>query len=261
MKIRFVFTLLISFAALLTGNAQITYDMEIKNFSPAAIGSYPQQILKIGQTDSSTRVRIRVEKASEDKVKRELAENDLFSPGYSYPPEVAAYLEVTPLVNKENAVIAAIADTLFDQKQETIRIIEKGLKFVSTYIVFDDSLALEISKGNCRTLPVEDIIERRKGTCSEYTGLFLALMRKKGIPARFIAGFIYMPEQNFSGCHAWAECYIKNYGWLAVDPQNGRVWIPPTAIKLFAGKDFNQCGLVSFADLVPSSIRIVEKEK
>lgn len=258
---RFIFLLLIFFTTLFTGNAQITYDLEVRNFSPYAIGSYPQQLLKVEQTDSSTRVRVRVEKASEDKVKRELAENDLFSPGYSYPPEAAAYLEATQLVNKENAAIAAIVDTLFGKTQETIRIIEKGLKFVSSYIAFDDSLALEISKGNCRTLPVEDIMERRKGTCSEYTGLFLALMRKKGIPARFIAGFIYMPEYNFSGCHAWAECYIKNYGWLAVDPQNGRVWIPPTAIKLFAGKDFNHCGLDSFRDLVPSSIRIVGKEK
>lgn len=56
----------------------------------------------------------------------------------------------------------------------------------------------------------EAILERGKGTCSEYTNLFIALMRKIGIPCRMAVEWIYMPDQNFEGSHACAECYISN---------------------------------------------------
>ena len=138
-------------------------------------------------------------------------------------------------------------------------IIKKGLEFVSHYISFDDSLATAISRGDCKTLVVNLILQRKKGTCSEYTNLFTALMRKKGIPCRFVAGFIFIPEQKFYGCHAWAECYLKQYGWMAVDPQSGKSWLPTTIIRLFAGTDYTDCGLNSFMDLVPKSIEIVKE--
>ena len=76
---------------------------------------------------------------------------------------------------------------------------------------------------------------------------------------RFVAGFIFIPEQRFYGCHAWAECYLKQYGWMAVDPQSGKSWLPTTIIRLFAGKDYADCGLNSFMDLVPKSIERVKE--
>ena len=259
MLVRF-FTLLL-ILSIPDSNAQITYKMKVKNFSSEAVNSYPQQLLNKEHQDTVTLFTVEVMKAYDDNQKRMIAEQDCFSPAFQYPEKIAWYLESTPLIHKENPVIAHIVDTLFGAEQKTLKLIEAGLKFTSRYITFDNVLAMEISKGNCKTLPVENIIENRKGTCSEYTNLFIALMRKKGIPSRFIAGFIYMPDNNFQGCHAWAECYIKDYGWLAVDPQSGKLWIPPTAIKLFAGKDFNNCNLNSFMDLVPLSISIINKEK
>lgn len=66
----------------------------------------------------------------------------------------------------------------------------------------------------CQTL------ERGSGTCSEYANVYVAIMRNMGIPARFISGYIYG-----EGYHAWAEFYLKGYGWIPVDPQLGRTGI------------------------------------
>lgn len=61
----------------------------------------------------------------------------------------------------------------------------------------------------------------KKGDCTEYMALFVALCRANGIPARGIAGYI-CPEScrlKKSGLHNWAEFYDGKY-WRTVDPQN-----------------------------------------
>jgi len=132
------------------------------------------------------------------------------------------------------------------------------LKYSSERIEFDNELAQKLDKGTCTTLGVETILERGKGTCSEYSNLFIALMRKIGIPCHMAVGMAYMPQKNFQGSHAWAECYINNYGWIAVDPQNGFMWFPPVVIKLFHGQDFIDCNIKTLPDMYPVNIKILE---
>lgn len=61
-------------------------------------------------------------------------------------------------------------------------------------------------------------LENRKGDCSEYSYLFVALCRAVGIPARVQAGFAfhYVNEVIEDG-HMWAEYYLEGYGWIPVD--------------------------------------------
>ena len=239
-------------------HAQTTYRMVTRNYSPVT-DSYPQEVSDFKKADSVYHFTVKVSKAYDDTLKRKVAEKTLYTPNDIYDEEVAPYLNPTKLIDYSSPAIELITDSLFKGEDSTMIIIKKGLEFVSHYISFDDSLAMAISKGDCKTLDVNHILQRKKGTCSEYTNLFTALMRKKGIPCRFVAGFIFIPEQKFYGCHAWAECYLKQYGWMAVVPQSGKSWLPTTIIRLFTGKDYTDCGLNSFIDLVPKSIEIVKE--
>lgn len=239
-------------------HAQTTYRMVTRNYSPVT-DSYPQEVSNLKKADSVYYFTVKVSKAYDDTLKRKVAEKVLYSPNDIYDGEVASYLNPTRLIDYSSPTIELITDSLFKGEDSIMTIIKKGLEFVSHYISFDDSLATAISRGDCKTLDVNHILQRKKGTCSEYTNLFTALMRKKGIPCRFVAGFIFIPEQKFYGCHAWAECYLKQYGWMVVDPQSGKSWLPTTIIRLFAGTDYTDCGLNSFMDLVPKSIEIVKE--
>lgn len=67
------------------------------------------------------------------------------------------------------------------------------------------------------------------------------------------------PPQDVAGTHAWAECYIRNYGWLSVDPQSGKLAYP-IQIKLFAGKDYRDCNIKLLGDIIPSSIEIIDNK-
>jgi transglutaminase-like putative cysteine protease len=70
------------------------------------------------------------------------------------------------------------------------------------------------------------LFETRKGFCEHYASSFVYLMRAAGIPARVVTGY-QGGEPNLLGgysiirqsdAHAWAEVWIKNRGWLRIDP-------------------------------------------
>lgn len=240
----------------------VVYRISARNMSAKALDSYPQKLLNLQKEGEVYTAVLTTFAAHQDTVKRKVVLQDVYVPRYEYPDGIAAYLEPTKLVDCNHPQVKAIADTLFrDSDTLTLQVIARGLKFVSKRIVYDNALAQELDKGNCRTLDVGTILERGKGTCSEYTNLFLALMRRAGIPCRMVVGYIYMPEQKFEGAHAWAECYVKGYGWFAVDPQNGFYWYPAFAIKMFYGKDFVDCRINTLPDMYPVKVEVLDGEK
>jgi transglutaminase-like putative cysteine protease len=58
------------------------------------------------------------------------------------------------------------------------------------------------------------VLGQRRGDCNEHTVLFVALARAVGLPARPVAGLLYLRGRFYY--HAWAEVYLDD--WVAVDP-------------------------------------------
>jgi len=58
------------------------------------------------------------------------------------------------------------------------------------------------------------VLETGRGDCNEAATLFVALARSTGLPARTVAGLIYLDGRFYY--HAWAEVYLND--WIAVDP-------------------------------------------
>ncbi len=66
----------------------------------------------------------------------------------------------------------------------------------------------------------------RLGFCEHYSAAFVFLMRAAGIPSRVVTGYqggdyndlgdYYIVRQ--SDAHAWAEVWIKDRGWVRIDP-------------------------------------------
>ncbi|MEA2090105.1 MAG: transglutaminase-like domain-containing protein [Thermoproteota archaeon] len=62
-------------------------------------------------------------------------------------------------------------------------------------------------------------LQNKRGDCSEFSYLFVALCRAVDIPSRIHAGFAFHRDtQTLSDGHMWAEYYLENYGWVPVDP-------------------------------------------
>jgi hypothetical protein len=64
-------------------------------------------------------------------------------------------------------------------------------------------------------------LKQRRGDCTEYAFLFVALCRANGIPARPVAGFVctHSTVVDFGDYHNWAQFYLDGR-WHIADPQN-----------------------------------------
>jgi len=60
----------------------------------------------------------------------------------------------------------------------------------------------------------------KKGNCTDFHSLFIAMARSQGIPARFEIGFPLPADKHSSeiaGYHCWAEFFEPQHGWIPVD--------------------------------------------
>jgi transglutaminase-like putative cysteine protease len=69
---------------------------------------------------------------------------------------------------------------------------------------------------------VSDVLQEGSGVCQDFAHLCLALLRLRGIPCRYISGYLHVGEQPAQS-HAWVEFYAGTEGWLAFDPTHSRV--------------------------------------
>jgi transglutaminase-like putative cysteine protease len=70
-------------------------------------------------------------------------------------------------------------------------------------------------------------LTRRRGTCRDFALLMIEALRSLGFAARFVSGYIYVPDRDHAdvrgggSTHAWAEVYLPGAGWVEFDPTNG----------------------------------------
>ncbi|HEC02609.1 MAG TPA: transglutaminase domain-containing protein, partial [Phycisphaerales bacterium] len=65
-------------------------------------------------------------------------------------------------------------------------------------------------------------LELGKGDCTEYSDLFVAICRAKGIPARVVTGYTVTTDVSRAK-HNWAEVYMQDRGWVPIDLTAGDV--------------------------------------
>jgi hypothetical protein len=62
--------------------------------------------------------------------------------------------------------------------------------------------------------------DAKKGNCTDFHSLFMAMARSRGIPSRFEIGFPLPPDKHaaeIAGYHCWAEFFEPNDGWIPID--------------------------------------------
>jgi transglutaminase-like putative cysteine protease len=62
--------------------------------------------------------------------------------------------------------------------------------------------------------------DAKKGNCTDFHSLFIAMARSQGIPARFEIGFPLPPDKHsaeIAGYHCWSDFFIDGKGWIPVD--------------------------------------------
>ncbi len=105
------------------------------------------------------------------------------------------YLKNTPTYPYKSKIIVDLSKQALQGEKEDIEKIYKLAKFVDDYVEDDYE---------SNSLSVFDVIDRKKGDCTEHTELFITLARAAGFPTREVGGWAYDGIDKFMP-HAWAE--------------------------------------------------------
>ena len=80
---------------------------------------------------------------------------------------------------------------------------------------------------------IEDSLSVGAGVCQDFAHLLLGVVRKRGLPARYVSGYLVpgsaaSPDAKLQeviggyASHAWAEVYLPGSGWIGLDPTLGQ---------------------------------------
>ena len=119
---------------------------------------------------------------------------------------------------QDPTVQQTVAEVLSGERNPYL-ILQKIFHFVA------DTMEYELS-GGWNAAPF--LLERKTGSCSEYTFLTVALLRAAGIPARYVGSVVVRGEDASVDyvMHRWVEAYLPGVGWIPVDPNKGDALLP-----------------------------------
>jgi transglutaminase-like putative cysteine protease len=146
-----------------------------------------------------------------------------------FPPSL--FLRDTPLTTAD-AAIAEFAGGLSAVPTEMLASLHQFSTNLRNTMTFD-------SDPTHAATSAADAFHLKRGVCQDYAQIMIAACRAKGIPARYISGYLRRSDGVVSqeAGHAWMEAYVPDLGWVGFDPTHA---IAPTDayVRLAVGLDY-----------------------
>ncbi len=207
--------------------------------APGADAIVPLTALAAGvQASPTPRQRLRLLLNQRDTV--EIVQASAIQVGaaaYRLPSQdtaLARWLAPEPLIQSHDPRIAAQGRLIIGRERSPGRVAELLTHWVSRSL--QRATSIEPSAPSA-----VKVLETRRGDCNEAATLFVALARGAGLPARTVAGLIYLNGRFYY--HAWAEVFLS--AWTAVDPTFDQLPADASRLPIVTG------GLARQVELVP----------
>jgi transglutaminase-like putative cysteine protease len=70
----------------------------------------------------------------------------------------------------------------------------------------------------------DDFLAAGAGVCQDFTHLTLGLLRLRGVPCRYVSGYLHVEPKDgeVAQSHAWIEFFSPTRGWIPFDPTHDR---------------------------------------
>ena len=147
-------------------------------------------------------------------------------PAYFYPfgyddeefPDLVQF--ITPQYGDPNGELSAWARTFLDAEGPTptfniLSGITHGIREAFNY-------RKRHEQGTQHPL---DTLRTGSGTCRDYALFMIEALRRLGIAARFVSGYLFVDDAaghvGGGSTHAWVQVYLPSAGWIEFDPTNG----------------------------------------
>lgn len=109
-----------------------------------------------------------------------------------------------------------------------------------------------IARDSEGTQTPDETLRLGSGSCRDYALLMMEAVRRLGIAARFVSGYLYDPKVDggqgatigAGATHAWMQAYLPGAGWVAFDPTNDVIGAP-SLIRVAVARDPSQAAPLS----------------
>jgi transglutaminase-like putative cysteine protease len=132
--------------------------------------------------------------------------------------------------------LATLADEFqLDRRHDpltAVRHINTGIYYTFRYV--PDSTTVDS--------PIDVALQSRQGVCQDYAHIMIALVRKMGIPCRYVSGYLFHRKDAHDqsaddASHAWVEAFLPDLGWVGFDPTNN-ILTGERHIRVAVGRDY-----------------------
>lgn len=145
------------------------------------------------------------------------------------------FLRETPLTKADKPIKALVGRLEGDSELARLHSLMEILHKSMTFKPGATSVATTASEA----------FEANAGVCQDYAHIVIACARAMKVPARYISGYLYMPDvENQTASHAWAECYLEGLGWVGFDAAN-KVCPDERYVRVASGLDYRDAAPVS----------------
>lgn len=177
------------------GSAKYYYDLKKEeDFFPLQLGqgNYTVAVL---ENISGTKYKVVAQKS----FKAEISE------------ESSVYLKSTqPILWEEDMEAIRLAESLSQGEEDNKKVVQALYDYIVSNVSYDYK---KMDKLSSDYIPdIDAILKEGKGICYDYSVLFGAMLRSRGIPAKLIKGY----RDDNKVYHAWNEVYIDG-SWKIID--------------------------------------------
>ncbi|MDE2429881.1 MAG: transglutaminase family protein [Burkholderiales bacterium] len=91
-----------------------------------------------------------------------------------------------------------------------------------------------------------DALQLGQGVCQDHAHLFLACCHARGIPARYVSGYIDPESTSHAESHAWVDVWVHDtdyQGWVSIDVTHARL-MNSAYCRLAVGRDYDSAAPV-----------------
>lgn len=145
----------------------------------------------------------------------------------------AAHLAAEPLLPADHPRLRSLAAEVLGGERDGLVAARRLAEWVHAYLEKVPSAGVPDALA---------VLDAGRGDCNEHAMLFTALARAAGVPARVVAGLVFIDGRFVY--HAWSEVRGA-VGWLPVDPALGQFPADATHIALVRGDLARQAELVA----------------
>jgi transglutaminase-like putative cysteine protease len=100
-------------------------------------------------------------------------------------------------------------------------------------------MTYETGATDVQTLADEALVAGH-GVCQDFAHVMIGVCRLKGIPARYVSGYLFDPTAGGNGdtaSHAWVDVFDPERGWVSLDPTHDREQVN-RYVRVGVGRDY-----------------------